>query len=132
MGTHRRREIALLRALTEAAQSRLTYIAGSRDDIFSEDFRRVQRARRPDEAPARPRSFRDITTAPAGASFEEDEVALFTALRALDVRSVFVVDLTDPRWQIPVVRVVAPGLEGPDDDPSYVPGRRARRAAEMQ
>ncbi len=34
VGCHPVREIALLRALTEAAQSRLTYIAGSRDDCF--------------------------------------------------------------------------------------------------
>src|SRR5208337_1780542 len=32
-GCHPARPIALLRALTEAAQSRLTYISGSRDDV---------------------------------------------------------------------------------------------------
>jgi ribosomal protein S12 methylthiotransferase accessory factor len=37
-----------------------------------------------------------------------------------------VVDLTQPAYAIPVVRVVIPGLEGPDDDPEYVPGARAR------
>lgn len=34
MGCHRSRAVALLRALTEAAQSRLTMIAGTRDDIL--------------------------------------------------------------------------------------------------
>ncbi|MCL6649199.1 MAG: YcaO-like family protein [Chloroflexi bacterium] len=36
-GCHARREIALLRALTEATQSRLTVIAGTRDDLFVDD-----------------------------------------------------------------------------------------------
>ena len=35
-GCHPRREVALCRALTEAAQARTTYIIGARDDLFSE------------------------------------------------------------------------------------------------
>ncbi|MGH9813012.1 MAG: YcaO-like family protein, partial [Candidatus Acidiferrales bacterium] len=38
MGCHPSRSIALLRALTEAAQGRLTYIAGSRDDLYRETY----------------------------------------------------------------------------------------------
>ena len=37
-GCHAVREVALLRALTEAAQARTTYIAGSRDDFFARDL----------------------------------------------------------------------------------------------
>jgi hypothetical protein len=37
-GAHPDASIALRRALTEAAQTRLTYIAGSRDDLDAEEF----------------------------------------------------------------------------------------------
>ena len=43
----RLRSIALLRALTEAAQARTTYIAGSRDDFRAADYTPAQRARSP-------------------------------------------------------------------------------------
>ena len=39
-GSHLHNGIALCRAITEAAQSRLTYIAGSRDDLFPCDYKR--------------------------------------------------------------------------------------------
>ena len=38
-GCHPSKEIALLRALTEAVQSRVTFIAGSRDDLFANIYR---------------------------------------------------------------------------------------------
>ena len=38
-GTHLHSGIALCRAITEAIQSRLTYIAGSRDDMFPSDYK---------------------------------------------------------------------------------------------
>ena len=37
-GCHPARQVALLRALTEAAQARTTYIAGSRDDFARDDY----------------------------------------------------------------------------------------------
>src|SRR6185503_15207440 len=40
-GAHLRPEIAIARALTEAAQTRLTYIAGARDDFFPFDYARA-------------------------------------------------------------------------------------------
>jgi ribosomal protein S12 methylthiotransferase accessory factor len=39
------------------------------------------------------------------------------------------VDLTKPEFGIPVVRVIAPGLEAPRDIPGWLPGRRARALA---
>ncbi len=38
-GSHFNKGIALCRAITEAIQSRLTYIAGSRDDMFPKDYK---------------------------------------------------------------------------------------------
>ena len=47
------------------------------------------------------------------------------------MEQVLVVDLTRPEFGIPVVRVVVPGLEGPDKGAKsdYVPGTRARASA---
>ncbi|MBV9523412.1 MAG: YcaO-like family protein, partial [Alphaproteobacteria bacterium] len=45
-GCHPAREIALLRAITEAAQIRMTYILGSREDIEPEGYRPATFARR--------------------------------------------------------------------------------------
>ena len=42
MGCHPSREGGLLRALTEAAQSRLTYIAGARDDCTRDDYEQLR------------------------------------------------------------------------------------------
>jgi ribosomal protein S12 methylthiotransferase accessory factor len=63
-GAHSDPAVALSRAITEAAQSRLTFIAGSRDDIVTstylpaDGFTRPPRARcrleRPHRAPAHP------------------------------------------------------------------------------
>ena len=39
MGCHMRREVALMRALTEAAQSRLTFISGARDDMARDGYK---------------------------------------------------------------------------------------------
>jgi ribosomal protein S12 methylthiotransferase accessory factor len=131
-GCHPAREIALLRALTEAAQVRLTLISGARDDMgisrCYEAFRdpvvwrqEVERMRR--ESPVR--HFQDVPTF-AGESFEEDVAWELERLAEAGLPQAVVVDLTRPEFHIPVVRVVVPGLEAPHDAPGYVPGGRAR------
>jgi YcaO-like protein with predicted kinase domain len=127
MGCHLDPGIALLRALLEAAQSRLTYIAGSRDDLLRRDYRAVQRINGGlADVGGRPsRSFASAPPAPHTASFDADLDLLLSRLGAAGLHSVLAVDLTDTRFDIPVVRVIVPGLEGPDDDPTYVPGARA-------
>jgi YcaO-like protein with predicted kinase domain len=131
MGCHTSREIALLRALTEAAQSRLTYISGSRDDLYRHEYESV-----PDsdavllaEVLTVPQvQLRDYQDVPSynHDSFDEDIRAAVERLSATGSESVIAVDLTRPEFGIPVVRIVVPGLEGPDGEPEYVPGERAR------
>lgn len=115
MGCHPTREIALLRALTEAAQSRLTMISGSRDDVSRADYVRV---RSPDaladlhmvlenDRPAR--RFVDIPSWQSE-TFAGDVAWELERLRAAGVEKPIVVDLTREEFQIPVVRVVIPGL----------------------
>jgi ribosomal protein S12 methylthiotransferase accessory factor len=132
MGCHLAAPIALLRALTEAAQSRMTYITGSRDDLFRRDYRAVRQdaLRGAEHAAGQPgRTLADAPSAPPTTSFEEDARILRQRLVAAGLGAVLVVDLTSERFGLPVLRVVVPGLEGPDDEPSYVPGQRARAAA---
>jgi ribosomal protein S12 methylthiotransferase accessory factor len=136
-GCHPTREIGLLRALTEAAQSRLTYISGSRDDIERQDYRRpgdktpAERLREAGGGPNGGRPTRRLADAPTfeAASLNEDLAWELERLGAAGIEQVVVVDLRIPAFDIPVVKVVIPGLEGVPDGPSYVPGPRAQRAA---
>jgi len=131
MGCHTVREVALLRALTEAAQSRLTFISGARDDMARDDYARFldretyQAWRSTMVFEGAGRHFGQVPDF-RGASFDQDLDWLMDRLRAAGVEQVGVVDLTKSQFGIPVVRVVIPGLEGVDHSPRFVPGRRAR------
>jgi YcaO-like protein with predicted kinase domain len=119
MGCHPDRGIALLRAITEAAQSRLTYIAGSRDDITRRDYALAldrelvgrQRASLRTSTPAR---FGDAPTYDSE-SFEDDVAWELVRLRSAGLTEVIRVDLTRKEFGVPVVRVIVPGLEGPTE-----------------
>jgi ribosomal protein S12 methylthiotransferase accessory factor len=130
-GAHPCREVALLRALTEAAQTRLTIIAGSRDDIGLTTYRRGQDRAVLAEAQAllaaggEQRPFDEIPTHTAD-TLHEDVSWELARLRAVGIEQVAVVDLSLPEFQIPVVRVVIPGLEGMHDAPGFTPGARLR------
>ena len=129
-GCHPDRQIALIRALTEAAQARLTVISGSRDDFWRDAYKEWldpdrAKALRQDVAAMRPtRAFADVPNFD-GESFEDDVAWELESLGQAGVRQAVVVDLTKPAFGLPVVRAIVPGLEG-SLDPGYTPGRRAR------
>ena len=131
MGCHSARDVALLRAVTEAAQSRLTLIAGARDDVFRDEYQRD--ARRTERTLDHEqlmktngvRAFRDIPFFNES-SFRDDVVWELDQLSSVGIRRVVVIDLTDPSVNIPVVRVIIPGLESPDHHPDYRAGKRAK------
>ena len=52
--------------------------------------------------------------------------ATLARLQAAGLNQVIVVDLTVPEFNLPVVKIVIPGLEGVPDGPDYVPGARAQ------
>jgi len=133
-GCHADRAIALSRALTEAAQTRLTYIAGIRDDLSPTEYKSA-----PDD---------DIREALLDALARETAPVLFAAaptfaaddltedlrwalgrLTASGIERVVAVDLTRRDFEIPVVRLVIPGLEWDPHHPNYRPGPRALEAA---
>ena len=131
-GCHPSRAVALARALTEAAQIRLTYIAGSRDDLSPAEYSENALARRAAACRAwleAHEPVRDFAAAPSWSrqTFQEDLVEALSRLSAAGLDTVFVVDLTKPAFGIPVVRVIVPGLEAlyEDADSDYVPGERA-------
>jgi ribosomal protein S12 methylthiotransferase accessory factor len=111
-GTHPSAELALLRALSEAFQSRVGFIHGGRDSFnaFGGSGRRQSL-----------RARRDAVTTPAVISFAElpsashpdlrDDLSfLLGQLRAAGFEDVIATDLTRRDLGIPVVRVRVPGL----------------------
>ncbi len=138
MGCHPAREVALLRALTEAAQARLTLIAGSRDDNGRAVYRRAKATASAPDLRARVVSAgsRPFSSTPTRAheTFDEDLRWLVDRLRAVSLGSVVVVDLGKPELRLPiaVVRVVVPGLETYHMVGDCVLGARARAVVEAR
>jgi YcaO-like protein with predicted kinase domain len=133
-GCHPDRAIALARALSEAAQTRLTYIAGIRDDLLPLEYEEPPTAEIVDallealRQESKPHLFREVP------SFSTDDLKKdleweLECLRSAGITRVVTLDLTRPEFGIPVARVVIPGLEGDIRHPHYVPGPRARRTS---
>ena len=129
MGCHPDRGIALLRAVTEAAQVRLAVISAVRDepdhlnrhDDVDPQILREQQAELAAEA------TRDFTSVPAfvSDSIDQDVAWELDSLRSVGISEVVAVDLTREEFGIAVVRVVIPGLEGPTGIVSCLLGQRA-------
>lgn len=132
-GTHPSSAIALSRTLTEAVQTRLTYISGARDDLLEDEFTleglntKVDAARRfvGNSRPSRP--FQDCVSVDQD-SLDSDLQMLLERLAVCGVDEVYAVDLSKPDLPVSVVRVVIPRLEAPHDEQTYQPGPRARAA----
>jgi ribosomal protein S12 methylthiotransferase accessory factor len=135
-GCHPAREIALARALLEAAQTRLTVISGMRDDFRRDTYDQllavdiVAQIRRRDGACAARRHFADVPHRHAE-TLEEDVEWELECLRKAGIRHVIAVDLSRPEFGLDVVRVIIPGLEALFED-GYTPGRRAQTILKAQ
>jgi ribosomal protein S12 methylthiotransferase accessory factor len=116
-GAHLDPEVAVLRAITEALQARLNFIAGSRDDIFRSAFSRARANWRTmmerlesafdSEAPEG-----RLGESRAADTFEDDVHHLLGNIRKAGLEHVVVFDLTPEDFPVHVVRVVVPGMEG--------------------
>jgi YcaO-like protein with predicted kinase domain len=129
---HPAREVALLSALTEAAESRLSLIMGSRDHaraLGGELKERRGYDRPPSSRMQRSRPMRRFQDVPSyvGETVNDDVQWQMERLRAAGLAEVIVVDLTKREFNIPVVRVVIPGLEALRNVTGYDPGARASR-----
>jgi ribosomal protein S12 methylthiotransferase accessory factor len=131
MGCHPSRKIALLRALTEAAQSRLTMISGSRDDNtrneyeYSRDQNTLNHFRNELKTEIKMCNFNNVTTKETETLDQDVEWELLQ-LRSAGIKRAIMVNLTKIEFGIPVVRMIIPGLEGVHKFPGYVPGIRAK------
>jgi len=112
-GTHLSPEVAATRAITEAAQSRLAFIHGVREDLAT----KIGEASAPRVRAVSDffdqlvpdiswREFEDRTSRDLRVDYDR----ILGFLRAAGVPSVYRADLTRPPFHIPVVRVVVPGL----------------------
>ena len=116
MGTHTSARIAVLRALTEVAQSRLTQIHGAREDTTVADIRkkmgyeRTKRMNRYWFSSHETRRFAEIPSFDTS-DFLEDIDRARERLKEAGLPQVIVVDLTRESIGVPVVRVIVPGLE---------------------
>ncbi|MBZ5568255.1 MAG: YcaO-like family protein [Acidobacteriia bacterium] len=136
-GCHPAREVALLRALTEAAQSRAACISGSRDDLFRTMYDRAMspeaidglRQRLATGTPSR--DFRKVPTW-EGDTLDGDVAWELKRLQGIGIEHVFVVDLTKPEFGLPVARVIIPGLEAKGVVPNCRYGRRALAHMEVK
>ncbi|SBT38777.1 YcaO-like family protein [Micromonospora auratinigra] len=109
-GCHRYADVALSRALTEAAQSRLTMIAGSRDDLSDEAYAWVDSRPRLRDPFSDCRPDREFVAGAVTTNLLEDLAAVTALVDEKSSGGVYWVDLSHRDFDIPVVRVVAPGL----------------------
>jgi ribosomal protein S12 methylthiotransferase accessory factor len=116
-GCHLSKEIALLRAVTEAAQSRLTHISGARDDMYRIVYQVQQQSssnfKHWKEVTENSRATLDFRTLPSleTNSLEEDVAVQLELLKKVGLNQAIMIDLTDPNIGIPVVKVIIPGAE---------------------
>ena len=129
VGTHLNPEIAAVRAITEVAQSRATHKHGAKinaqlqkvtQDMGYERIKQVNRmwfGRSP-----RTVKLEDMEDRSTPYVLDDIEVVLGSLMEA-GFQSVVAVDLTRPELNIPVVRMIVPGLEVSTMDPEREGGR---------
>jgi ribosomal protein S12 methylthiotransferase accessory factor len=117
MGTHLDPEVAILRALTEVAQSRATQINGAREDTVRADFAReagYERMKRINKFYFRQEDdqidLSDIENK-STTSITKDIEIVKEELMANDIKKILYTDLTRPELDVSVVRVIIPEME---------------------
>lgn len=109
-GCHLDRDVALSRALTEAAQVRLSVIAGARDDIQHRAYTEVRQMRAPARSSKKQQAALHFHAMP---SYHHGDLNMDLAMIVERVSRVascqpLVVHLTRPEFNIPVVFVIVP------------------------
>ncbi|OWV78747.1 hypothetical protein ATY78_11620 [Rhizobium sp. R635] len=118
-GAHPNPVRAAIRAVTEAAQSRLTYISGSRDDIHPDTFARPLPDHLHDALLLEPNNYTPPQNVMVG-TLNDMLQGVIGKLKAVGVKSAIVVHLNPGENDFSVAKVLVPELENPD-------GRRKRR-----
>ena len=117
IGTHLNPEIAVIRALTEVAQSRATQIHGAREDTVRADFARTagyERMKRINkhyfEDEDTKINFKEINNNSATSITQDIEIVV-DELERNEIEHVIYCDLTRPEINVNVVRVIVPTME---------------------
>ncbi|MBQ8018744.1 MAG: YcaO-related McrA-glycine thioamidation protein [Methanobrevibacter sp.] len=117
IGTHLDPEVAILRALTEVAQSRATQINGAREDTVRADFAReagYERMKRINKYYFKQEeeqiNLSDIENK-STSSINEDLKIVKEELVSNEIKHVLYHDLTRPELDVNVVRVIIPEME---------------------
>ena len=117
MGTHLDPEVAVLRALTEVAQSRATQINGAREDTVRTDFAReagYKRMKRINKIYFQEEenqiNLSDIENKSTPSVTEDIEIVK-EELISNDIKQILYTDLTRPELDVSVVRVIIPEME---------------------
>lgn len=138
MGCHLSRDIALLRALTEAAQSRLGFISGARDDLDRAGYKKfltaAEYAKWHESILGQRENLKDFhsITSLETDSLEKDRDLVLEKLYKTGIKEIISIDLTKPEFGIPVARMVIPGLEGTLVQTDMLLGQRAGRITGME
>jgi ribosomal protein S12 methylthiotransferase accessory factor len=131
-GTHPVAARAALRAITEAVQTRLTTITGSRDDVRPEEYARGL----PSDLRLFTGSAVPSSRLPGGYEGVRSLIAyhdwLVARIRDVGVRSLALIELEAPDFPFVIARVIAPELEQDPRNSNRKPGRRLLRAMMRQ
>ncbi|SCX32562.1 putative methanogenesis marker protein 1 [Agrobacterium sp. DSM 25558] len=119
-GAHPNPVRAAIRAVTESAQSRLTYISGARDDIDPDTFTRPLPDHLRDMLSIQPRSYVPLPCLAGETTLDGMLKAVIGKLEDRGIKSVITVHLNPGEDEFSVVKVLVPELENVD-------GRRKRR-----
>jgi ribosomal protein S12 methylthiotransferase accessory factor len=117
VGTHLNPEVAVIRALTEVAQSRATQIHGTREDTTRAVFMRkagYDRMKRINKHWfSDSHKLIDISQIEdkSKPTFKEDIETCIDILAKKGFKKIYYVDLTRNEVEIPVARVIIPGME---------------------
>ena len=116
-GAHPVPEVALSRAITEAIQSRVTVITGSRDDIFPWHFLNHDHALVKFNNPFTKTNFKkvlwsEIPRAPRFSDFKDMLQWTLQQLQSIGKNEVYFYNYQKPEFgDIPVVKVIVPGMK---------------------
>jgi ribosomal protein S12 methylthiotransferase accessory factor len=133
-GAHLDPEVAMVRALSEAAQTRAILISGARDDVYQQYYATLStQSNRPTSEPDTdaPTVAASIRQSEATPTFAQDIALILEKLQRVGLEQVILFDLSPPEWEIAVVRAIVPGLEA-SFHRNYKPGQRAVAFAKRQ
>lgn len=127
-GTHPDKRIALLRAITEASQTRAANIQGARDDL-----RKIKYGQNnsDDKSSWQFMPSKDSVEFSKIITYQNDDILddinlIISKLKKVGLNRAIIIDLTNNKLKVPVVRAIVPGLETFKFTKSMM-GWRARR-----